>query len=279
MTETSRPLIIESKPSRSAPKDRSAKRLRNRKILKYLLIAFVTVDAIMGMVLVYVLFLHVPYFNLQQVDVTGNRRLSKAEVMEASELEGNINLLTVDLSAIAGKLKRHSWIRSASVYRRFPGQLIIEIEERTPRAILAAGKLYYIDELAEFFTRLLPGDPLGFPLFTGVSPEDLKARGPEIQEMIRMGFVLLDLVERSGSEVDPVGISEIRIDLDEGLTLQTGSGKTVILGKGDFEEKIQRYVRLKRVLTQKGEWNNARIINLDFEDRALVRSEKSHLQG
>jgi cell division protein FtsQ len=279
MTETERPLIIESKTHRTVPKDRSAKRVRNRKVLKYFLIGFVSVDAIMGLALVYVLFLHMPYFNLQQVDVTGNRRLSRAEVMEASELEGNINLLTVDLSAIAAKLKRHPWIRSASVYRRFPGQLIIEIEERVPRAILAAGKLYYIDEQAEFFTRLLPGDPLAFPLFTGVSPEDLKARGSEIQDMIRMGFALLDLVERSVPEVDPIGISEIRIDLDEGLTLQTGSGKTVILGKGDFDEKIRRFGRLKRFLTQKGEWNNARIINLDFEDRALVRPDKARLQG
>ncbi len=279
MSDTKRPIIIESKPPRSGSKDPPAKRQRNRKVLKYLLIAFVSVDAIMGLALVYVFFLHMPYFNLQQVDVTGNRRLSKAEVEEASELDRNINLLTVDLSAIATRLKRHPWIRSASVYRRFPGQLIIEIEERTPRAILAAGKLYYVDEQAEFFTRLLPGDTLGYPLFSGVSPEDLKARASEVQEMIRMGFVLLDLVERSVSEVDPVGVSEIRIDLDEGITLQTGSGKTVILGKGDFEEKIQRYGRLKRFLTQKGEWNNARIINLDFEDRALVRSDKALLQG
>lgn len=279
MSEMRRPLIIESKPLRSKADDPSAKRVRNRKTLKWLLIAFVSVDAIMALVLVYVLFLHMPYFNLQQVDVTGNRRLSKAEVMEASELDGGINLLTVDLSAIAARLKRHPWIRSASVYRRFPGLLIIEIEERTPRAILAAGKLYYVDEQAEFFTRLLPGDPLGLPLFTGVSSEDLQTRGSEIQEMIRMGFALLDVVDRSGPEVDPVGISEMRIDLDEGLSLQTGSGKTLILGRGDFEEKIQRYGRLRRFLTQKGEWNNARIINLDFEDRALVRSDKSLLQG
>ncbi len=274
-----RPLIIESKPLRSKADDRSTRRLRNRKILKCLLIGFVSVDALMALALVYVLFLHMPYFNLQQVEVTGNRRLSKAEVMEASDLSGNINLLTVDLSTIAARLKRHPWIRSASVYRRFPGLLIIEIEERAPRAILAAGKLYYVDEQAEVFTRLLPGDPLGFPLFAGIAPEDLQTRGSEIQEMIRTGFSLLDLVERYDPEVGPIGISEMRIDLDEGLSLQTGSGKTLILGRGDFEEKIQRYGRLKRFLTQKGEWNNARIINLDFEDRALVRWDKSLLQG
>jgi hypothetical protein len=53
----------------------------------------------------------------------------------------------------------------------------------------------------------------------------------------------------------------------------------LVLGKSDFELKIQRYERLKRFLTRRGEWNNARIINLDFEDRALVRSDKARLQG
>ncbi len=43
-----------------------------------------------------------------------------------------------------------------------------------------------------------------------------------------------------------------------------------MFGKNEFELKLQRYGRLKRFLTQTGEWNNAQIIGLDFEDRALV---------
>jgi cell division protein FtsQ len=255
------------------------KRKKNRKFLKSALTVCLTIDGILALVLLYMLFLHMPYFNIQQVDVTGNRRLSRAEVIEVSEIEDGINLLTVDLSAIAARLKRHPWIRFATVYRRFPGKLIIEIEERAPRAILASDKLYYVDEQAEFFTRLLPGDSVNFPLFTGVTPEQLKANAPEVQELVRMGFTILDLIERTGSEIDSSGIGEIQMNLNRGLCLQTRAGRVLVLGKGDFESKIQRYERLKRFLTQRGEWNNARIINLDFEDRALVRPDKTRLQG
>lgn len=279
MAEKSRLVIAEKKARRSAPIDPVETRKRNRKFLKSLLMVCLTVDAIFMLLLLYMLFLHMPYFNLQQVDVTGNRRLSRAEVIEASEIEDGINLLTVDLSAIAARLRRHPWVRFATVYRRFPGKLIIEIEERTPRAILAAGKLYYVDEQAEFFTRLLPGDSVNFPLFTGVTAEELRANSPEIQEMVRMGFGVLDLIERTGSEIDASGIGEIQLNLKGGLSLQTRAGRVLVLGKSDFELKIQRYERLKRFLTQRGEWNNARIINLDFEDRALVRSDKARLQG
>jgi cell division protein FtsQ len=261
------------------PANRSEARKRNRLILKYALLTALTIDSVLALMLAYLFFLHLPYFNLHHVDVIGNRHLSRAEIVEASEVEQGTNLLTLDLRAVTVKLKRQPWISSASAYRRFPGQLIIEVEERTPRAILAADKLYYVDQQAEFFTRLLPGDPVDFPLFTGVKPDELQANGSEIREMIRTGLNLLELMERAGSGLNPNGIAEIRLDLDEGLSLYTRAGRVVVLGKTGHERKIQRYGRLKKFLVQRGEWQSARIINLDFEDRAIVRWDKARLQG
>jgi cell division protein FtsQ len=279
MFERRRPRIANKKHSRATP-DIVEKRKRNRVILKVLLWVGITVNALFALLLVYVLFLHMPYFNLQHVDVTANQRLSRDEIVEAAEIEAGTNLLTMNLAAVATRLKRHPWIRSAAVFRRFPGHLIIEIEERTPRAILAAEKLYYVDEQAEFFSRLLPGDSVDYPLFTGVTASQLKANGPEIREMIRLGLGLLDLMERTRPGIDASGISEIRIDLDEGLSILTGSGQFIVLGKNNFEQKLERYARLKKFLTRRKQWHNARIINLDFDDRALVRSsDKPRHQG
>ncbi len=271
---------VKVSPGPSASPDRVEKRKRNRVILKSVLVTLVAIDTVLGGLLVYLVFMYLPYFNLQQVDVTGNRRLSRDEIVEAAEIEAGTNLLTVDLGAVTARLQRHPWIRSASAYRRFPGRLIVEIEERSPRAILAAGKLYYVDEQAEFFSRLLPGDSVRFPLFTGVSPSQLKSRRLEIREMIRLGLTLVDLLERTGSDPNISRISEIRIDLDDGLSLHTASGRILVLGKGDFERKLKRYAGLKRFLMRRGQWHTAGAINLDFEDRALVRSsDKPGHQG
>jgi len=278
MFKKHRSVVVSTK---SAPGDagRGEVRQRNRRMLKGALITVLSVDAALVLLLVYLLFLYSSYFNLRQIEVIGNRHLSRAEVVEASELERGINLLTVNLAAITSRLKRQPWIRSASVYRRFPGQLIIEIEERTPRAILAAGKLYYVDHQAEFFTRLLPGDTVDLPLFTGVNAEDLQSRASEVKEMIRRGLSLLETVERASLDLNAGSIAEIRIDPDEGLSLYTRSGQMIVLGKGEFDQKIQRYGRLRKFLIQRGEWQSARIINLDFEDRAIVRWGAAHLQG
>lgn len=271
--------IVRSDTGLSRAVDTVRIRKRNRVILKVSLVVTLGIDTLLGLALLYLIFLHMPYFNLRQAEVTGNRRLSREEVIEASELEGGINLLTVNLVGVADKLRRHPWIRSASVYRRFPGRITIEIEERTPVGIVNAGKLYYLDEQAEVFTRLLPGEPVNYPLFSGIDPEQLQRNDPEVKELLRTGLALLDLLERKSKTLAPTAVAEIQLNLDEGLTLITVSGRAIVLGKANFELKLERYARLKRLLTQRGEWNNARTIDLDFEDRALVRSGKARIQG
>jgi cell division protein FtsQ len=255
-------------------------RRRNRLILRITFAVVVGVDALLAAGVMYLLLVTLPYFNLQQIEVSGNRKLSRAEIIEAAEVEDRTNLLTIDLSAAAERLRRHPWIRYASVSRKLPGNLSIEVEERTPRAVLSAGKLYYVDEHAEFFTRLLPGDSVDYPLFAGVRAEDLTNSAMDVKELIRDGVALLELLDKGGNGLHPSEVSHFMLSMDDGVSVATTGGKTVIFGKADFNQKMKRYGRLKNFLTKTGEWNSARTINLDFEDRALVRwLDKGRVQG
>ncbi len=279
MARSGRNLIFSDVKPRERPVDIAEVRKRNRAVLRSLLFSAIGVNIVLGLLVLYMVFLHMPYFNLRQVDVTGNHRLSREEVIEASGLEAGTNLLTVNLKGVADRLRRHPWISSATVYRRLPGRMIMEVEERTPRAILAADKLYYVDGQGDVFTRLLPGESLNYPLFSGVEAEQLKARAPELRDLLRKGLALLDLLDRKGTGLNRTEISEIRINLDQGLILHTNSGRTVLLGQGGFDVKLKRYAELKAFLARRGRWNSARTIDLDFEDRALVRSDTAGLQG
>ncbi|MFH0821884.1 MAG: FtsQ-type POTRA domain-containing protein [Pseudomonadota bacterium] len=266
-------------PQPESPAASHDRRVKRRALIKSLLTAALAVDGLLLVLMAYVLFLHMPYFNLQRVDVAGNSHLSDVEVIEAGEIEWGTNLLTMNINTVAERLKRHPWIRSASVYRRLPGQLVIEIQERMPRAILAAEKLYYVDAQGDIFTRLLPGDPTNFPLFTGVTDQQVRARAGEVRELLRDGLGVLESLDKESSGLNASWIVEMRINPDEGLTLVTGGRRLILMGKGNYELKLQRYGRLKRFLTRRREWNNARIIDLDFEDRALVRTAGARLQG
>ncbi len=252
----------------------------NRAVLKILFWTGIFLDIFMACLLSYLIIIRSSYFNLVNVDVYGNHRLSSEEVIEAANIETGINLLNIDLEGITRKLRLHPWVREGSVYRRFPGQLVIEVEEKTPRGILACDKLYYIDENGKIVTRVLPGDAVDLPLFTGVQPEELRLNPEEVQESLISGLKMTDLLDRPGSEFNVKNVREINISLEDGLTLKMASGRTVVMGRSDFQTKIDRYERLKKFLTDRGQWHNARIINLDFEDRAIVRSsEDPLLQG
>lgn len=252
----------------------------NRVVLKTLFWTGICLDIFMACLLSYLVVIRSSYFNLEKVDVYGNRRLSAEEVIEAANIETGVNLLSIDLDTISERLRRHPWIRSGSLYRKFPGQLLIEIEERVPRGILASDKLYYIDENAKIFTRALPGDPVDLPLFTGIEPDELRSNPEEVQESLRSGLKLTELLDRNDSEFNLTNVREMNISPEDGLTLKMKSGQILVFGRSDFETKIARYERLRKFLSNRGQWHNARIINLDFEDRAIVRSsEDPLLQG
>lgn len=271
--------LSRTRKSRPAGGDSLQAQERNRVMLKSLLMGGLVVNAVLVLILVYTVFVHMPYFNLQQIDVTGNDYLSPTDVVKASGIQSGANLLLLDLGATATRIKSHSRVRAASIYRRFPGRLIIEIEERNPRAVLAAGKLFYVDRQGEVFPRLTPGDSVRFPLLTGIKPHQLKSREADVRQMLALGLGLLEVMERNASGLTESQVSEIRLDLDDGLTLITRSGRRIIMGKGSLELKMDRLARLKNFLSKRGRWHNARIIDLNFEDRALVRPGRTRIQG
>ncbi len=247
-----------------------AGRAKTRLVLKSVLVGALAVDAVLVLCMIYMLLGRIPYFNLQHVEVTGNKGISQAELIEAADVKLGMNLLLIDLDEISARVRKHPRVRSASVFRRLPGRLSIELEERIPRAVLAAGRLYYVDENGEIISRLTPGDSVKYPLFTGIKPHELKSRGSRVKEMLRSGLKVLDLVEQSDFGLETASIAEIHLDMDYGLTVQTRSGRTVILGKNGFDQKIRRFGRLKEFLTGRGKWGAAGRIDLDFDDRALV---------
>ena len=279
MTEASLPLSMQS--SELQESERSIKKTYwRRSVLKILFVTGICLDILLACALGYLIVIRSSYFNLNKVDVYGNHRLSKEEVIEAARLETGMNLLSIDLESITERLLRHPWIRSGSIYRRLPGQLVLEVEERTPRGILASDRLYYIDEKGSVFTRVLPGDPIDLPLFTGIQSDSMRLHLGEIQDSLRSGLKLTELIDRVDFGFHYADVREINISSEEGLTLKMKSGQIVILGHDDFESRLLRFDRLRKFLTDRGQWRNAHIINLDFEDRAIVRSsEDPLLQG
>lgn len=74
-------------------------------------------------------------FEVSHVEVTGTRELARLPVYEAA-LSGDSNaMMAVDLEAIRAKLLTIGWVQDASVGRRLPDTLVVNITERRPVAL------------------------------------------------------------------------------------------------------------------------------------------------
>jgi cell division protein FtsQ len=74
-------------------------------------------------------------FEVKHVEVTGLKHMAKLPVYGAA-LDGPTNsMLLVDLDDIRTRLQTLPWVKDASVARRLPDTLVIDVEERKPLAI------------------------------------------------------------------------------------------------------------------------------------------------
>ncbi len=78
-------------------------------------------------------------FRVQQVVVTGNHRLTAAQVRSLAALDRPSSVFAVDPAAVRHRLTAAAWIRDARVSASMPGRVDIAVEEWQPVAVFVPG--------------------------------------------------------------------------------------------------------------------------------------------
>src|SRR6266699_2723869 len=99
-----------------------------------------------------------------QIEVNGNRIVSREAVLQQFVHDRNRSVLRVPLEARRSQLEQIPWVESASVQRILPNRLRIELTERTPVAFARnGGELALIDVHGVILDRPR-GEDLHFPV-------------------------------------------------------------------------------------------------------------------
>jgi cell division septal protein FtsQ len=186
-------------------------------------------------------------FNVTEVKVQGVRYLAEEEVRHTAMVPVGASLWD-DLAPIVERLEAHPGIRNASAERRFPGTLVVAIEEKEPVALAPNPTLTPVDVEGAF----LPFDPslarLDLPLLratregngnaAALSPAQVRALTAELNHLGEIepnllasvsdvaldswGHVVLHLEEpsvrlRYPSPLSPQRLREALIVLDDAL--------------------------------------------------------------
>jgi cell division protein FtsQ len=206
-----------------------------------------------------------PYFSVREIQVRGADKVKGDDLIAMAGLRRGMSIWNVDLTTIEKKIGRHPWVRRVFVRREFPHRVIIDVEERTPKAIVALRKLYYIDADGVIFKEVGPGENMKFPFLTGLRPEQLTASDPATRKRIQDALRLSEMmVQRSHS------LSEIHFAKPDKLVVYTTEYPIALhMGWGNWTEKL---TRMDRLLTLwKG--NEGRLASLDmgFSDQVVAR--------
>ena len=132
-------------------------------------------------------------FRITAVAINGRRQLSQDEVLAIGGVNGRSSLLFLDAAAVRDKLKANPWISDATVQKLYPGELRIDIVERSAFALWQQdGKLSVIADDGAVLEPYVPRRFVSLPLVVGKGAQTrardflaLLARYPQVQSATR----------------------------------------------------------------------------------------------
>lgn len=216
------------------------------------------------------------YFQVESIRVENAERVSVEEVIGLSDIAIGSSIFDLNLEMIGNRIEENPWVRTARIERIFPRDVVIRLEERTPRAIINLGYLYYLDEAGDVFKMLSAGDRLDYPVITGIDRQDFLDQPEQTRERLRQALALIDeLAERRRFSLD--AISELHLCREEGISLYTYlEGVPVLLGEGGYAEKLNRLEYIYKELEPR--LPALKYIDLKVPDRVIVKLDNRPLR-
>ena len=213
-----------------------------------------------------------PRFAVKDIAVNGNARRTPEEVAAEAGIAKGTNVFSIDLDIARSQLLADPWIREASLSRRLPGSIAIQIVERDAAAIVALGDSYLASRDGEIFKRLETGDPTDLPAVTGLTAEAVADDREGVVRSIRRALDLAAEYERTPlAQRSP--LEEVHVTPAGGFTLFVGKSAVALeLGPAPFHHKLDEAARVITELDRRGAKPDT--IMLDNEarpERVVVR--------
>jgi cell division protein FtsQ len=177
---------------------------------------------------------------VREVEVEGGRKIPKETLLSLTVMDGMPNLFSVRLKEVVKRLESHPWIGQVRVRKVFPDKILIQIDERSPMAIVQLDELYYVDTRGEIFSPVGDRDEYNYPYLTGLTRRTLEKDPEEAKRLITKALEFLRIVGRE--KLPPLGeISEIHMEEAFGIRCITkAEGVEIRMGWEDFGEKLRR---------------------------------------
>lgn len=198
---------------------------------------------------------------IKQVHIEGEfLRLDTNRMQELVSDKVRGGFFNINVAAIRNTLIALPWVKEVSVHRIWPDGLRVVVNEQT--AVVKWNETGLLNDQGHYFAPEKDSFPNGLPVLEG--PEDS-------QELLLKRLKLLKQF---------YGLSVVRLRLNErrAWQFQLDSGLSVVLGRKDFENRIDRFVHV--VIKNMGEkLSQAREIDMRYTNGFAVRWKQRAIEN
>ena len=192
-------------------------------------------------------------FNIKEIKVINNNKISTEEIINLSTLQINTNMFKFTKGIVKNNIKTNAYVDNVIIKRNINGTITLDIKERTPAYMLKFANSYvyinnqgYILELSE--------TPLELPTITGFStPADSLKEGNRLNaEDLKKLDDVIKIIESAKSNslaniitnIDITDSKNYKLVIEsEAKTIQFGEAKNINIKILKIEEeKKEKYI-------------------------------------
>lgn len=215
-----------------------------------------------------------PLFNIKEINVTGNSKLSKEEVISLSELKTDENTFKVSKKNTKNKVKANAYIENVKIRRKLPDKVEIIVVERVATYMIPFANSYiYINN--QGYMLEITSQKAEMPAIVGIStPEEELHEGQRLisEDLVKLGEVLQIMESANANElVDLITKIDISNRQDYILTLEKEK-KAIHLG--DVSNLSTKMAYVKKILNDEKGVEGEILVNTDLTNKGAVFREK-----
>ena len=201
--------IKKSKPTKKVQKTKNNKKPKKKniklKIIKWIVLLALLATAI-------ILFMLSSVFNITNITVTNNNKISEQEIISLSGLTKNENMFKISNQKVKEAVKQNPYIESVKITKTISGTVNLEVTERVATYMLKFANGYvYINN--QGYMLEISQEPLELPIISGFKTptEDIKEGNRLIVEDLKELENIIKIVETAKTTSVGAIIAEIDI--------------------------------------------------------------------
>lgn len=214
-----------------------------------------------------------PRFAVRTVLVDGAHRRTAAQIAAGGGVAVGNNIFALDLSRAGALITQDPWVEKATVIRRLPSTVTINVVEREAAALVTiGGELYLATRDGEMFKKMGQEDPVDLPIITGIPASQVATDRKGVVIAVRRALDVADELSRTGI-ARRYPIQELHLEKDGSLVITIGREAIALsLGHPPYRDKIEEASRILSELARRKA--NAAVVFLDNDahpERVVVR--------